>query len=121
MTNTYFNLKQGDRVELKYDFDRGRFQAGDRGTVQRVSNPPGKHHVTVSVLFDCDNTPYQFTPQTGGILRRLVDPLDNPLDRLVEEILDIARENQIDDARIIIRDRLIRDARKATEGRGIDR
>lgn len=34
----------------------------------------------------------------------------DPLDSFVEEILDIARENSNDDARIIIRDRLLKDA-----------
>lgn len=113
MTNTYFNLKQGDRVELKAEFDRGRFQAGHRGTVQRVSDWLGKSDTKVSVLFDGDNAAYEFSPQTGGVLRRMVDPFENPLDKFVEELLDIARENRIDDARIIIRDRLIKDAAKA--------
>lgn len=67
MTNTYFNLKQGDRVELKYDFDRGRFEAGHRGTVHRVVNWLGKNHVKVSVLFDGDNAAYEFSPITGRI------------------------------------------------------
>lgn len=40
------------------------------------------------------------------------------LDDLVEDILDIARENPIDDARIIIRDRIMKDATNAIqEGR----
>lgn len=106
---TYFSLKQGDRVELKYDFDRGRFQAGQRGTVQRVSDWLGKNHVKVSVLFDGDKCPYEFGPQTGSILRRLIS-FPDPLDSFIEELLDIARENSIDDARIIIRDRLLKDA-----------
>lgn len=109
--NTYFNLKQGDRVELKYDFDRERFQAGHRGTVQRVSDWLGKNHVKVSVLFDGDNAPYEFSPQTGGVLRRLIS-LSDPLDTFIEELLDIARENPIDDARIIIRDRLVEDVQR---------
>lgn len=109
---TYFNLKQGDRVELKRDFDRNRLQAGHRGTVQRVSDWLGKHDMKVSVLFDGDNTPYQFDPQTGSVLRRLIS-LSDPLDLFVEELLDIARENPIDDARIIIRDRLVKDAVRA--------
>lgn len=108
---TYFSLKQGDRVELKYDFDRGRFQAGHRGTVQHVSRL-NKNYVKVSVLFDGDNAPYEFSPQTSSVLRRLVS-LSDPLDSFVEELLDIARENPIDDARIIIRDRLVKDARRA--------
>ncbi len=108
---TYFSLKQGDRVELKYDFDRGRFQAGHRGTVQRVSDWLGKSNVKVSVLFDGDNAPYEFSPITGSVLRRLIS-LSDPLDSFIEELLDIARENPIDDARIIIRDRLIKDAEK---------
>lgn len=112
MTNTYFNLKQGDRVELKAEFDRGRFRAGHRGTVQRVSDWLGKTHVKVSVLFDGDNAPYEFSPQTGGVLRRLISTSD-PLDSFIEELLDIARENPIDDARIIIRDRLVKDAARA--------
>lgn len=37
-----------------------------------------------------------------------------PLDAFVEELLDIARENSIDDARIIIRDRLLKDAARVT-------
>lgn len=111
MTTTYFNLKQGDRVELKHEFDRGRFQAGHRGTVQSVSNWLGKNNVKVSVLFDGDNAAYEFSPQTGGVLRRLIS-LEDPLDKFVEELLDIARENRIDDARIIIRDRLMKDARQ---------
>lgn len=106
---TYFSLKQGDRVELKYDFDRGRFQAGHRGTVQRVSDWLGRSNVKVSVLFDGDNAPYEFGPQTGSVLRRLIS-LSDPLDTFIEELLDIARENPIDDARAIIRDRLIKDA-----------
>lgn len=34
----------------------------------------------------------------------------DPLDLLVENILDIARENSIDEARIYIRDRIVKDA-----------
>ena len=34
----------------------------------------------------------------------------NPLDLLVENIMDIARENRIDDARIYIKDRIEKDA-----------
>lgn len=108
---TYFSLKQGDRVELKYN--RDRLKAGHRGTVQRVSDWLGKNNVKVSVLFDGDNAAYEFNPQTGSVLRRLIDPFTDPLDSLVEEILDIARENPIDDARIIIRDRIIKDAQRA--------
>jgi hypothetical protein len=108
---TYFSLKQGDRVELKYNFDRDRFQAGHRGTVQRVSDWLGRNNVKVSVLFDGDNAPYEFSPITGSVLRRLIS-LSDPLDSFIEELLDIARENPIDDARIIIRDRLIKDAEK---------
>jgi hypothetical protein len=115
MTNTYFNLKQGDRVELKQEFDRGRFQVGHRGTVQYVSNWLGKNNVKVSVLFDGDNAAYEFSPQTGGVLRRLIS-LSDPLDAFVEDLLDIARENPIDDARIIIRDRLIKDAAQVIRG-----
>jgi hypothetical protein len=111
MTNTYFNLKQGDRVELKHEFDRGRFKVGHRGTVQYVSNWLGKNHVKVSVLFDGDNAAYEFSPQTGGVLRRLIS-LEDPLDTFIEELLDIARENPVDDARLIIRDRLLKDAEK---------
>jgi len=110
MTNTYFHLHDGDRVELKHEFDRGRFQAGHRGTVLRVSDWLGKNNVKVSVLFDGDNAAYEFSPQTGGVLRRLVS-LSDPLDAFIEELLDIARENPIDDARIIIRDRLLKDAK----------
>lgn len=109
MTNTYFNLRQGDRVELTRDFDRGRHQAGDRGTVQYGSNWLGMNRVKVSVLFDGDNAAYEFSPQTGGVLRRLIS-LEDPLDIFVEELLDIARDNGIDDARIVIRDRLLKDA-----------
>lgn len=112
--NTYFNLIQGDRVELKYDFDRGRLQAGHRGTVQRVSDWLGKTNVKVSVLFDGDNAAYEFNPQTGGVLRRLIS-LSDPLENFVEELLDIARENPIDDARIIIRDRLLKDTQRAID------
>lgn len=112
MTNTYFNLQQGDRVELTKEFDRGRLQQGHRGTVQRVSDWLGKSNVKVSVLFDGDNAACEFSPQTGGVLRRLI-LLSDPLDAFVEEIMDIARENRIDDARIIIRDRILKDAERA--------
>lgn len=37
------------------------------------------------------------------------------LDDLVEDILDIARENPIDDARVIIRDRIMKDAVNAVQ------
>lgn len=36
----------------------------------------------------------------------------DPLDSFIEELFDIARENPIDDARIIIRDRLLKDAKR---------
>lgn len=36
----------------------------------------------------------------------------DPLDLFIEELLDVARENAIDDARIIVRDRLIKDAER---------
>ena len=66
-----------------------------------------------SALSDDGNAAYEFTPQTGGVLRRLIS-LDDPLDMFVEELLDVARENGIDDddARIIIRDRLMKDAKQ---------
>lgn len=41
--------------------------------------------------------------------------LSDPLDSFIEELLDIARENPIDDARIIIRDRLVKDAQRVIE------
>lgn len=36
----------------------------------------------------------------------------DPLDLLVENIMDLARENSIDDARIYIKDRIVKDALK---------
>lgn len=36
--------------------------------------------------------------------------MNDALDIFIDELLDIARENPIDDARIIIRDRLMKDA-----------
>lgn len=45
--------------------------------------------------------------------RDLTPSHSNSLDVLIENILDIARENPIDDARIIIRDRLLKDVEAA--------
>lgn len=38
--------------------------------------------------------------------------ITDPLDLLVENIMDLARENSIDDARIFIKDRIVKDALK---------
>lgn len=38
--------------------------------------------------------------------------MNDALDVFVDELLDIARENSIDDARIIIRDRLVKDTER---------
>lgn len=40
---------------------------------------------------------------------------DDALDSFIEELLDVARENPIDDARIIIRDRLMKDIQRVIE------
>lgn len=37
-------------------------------------------------------------------------PYTDPLDLLVEEIMDLAREHSIDDAHMFIKDRLVKDA-----------
>lgn len=47
--------------------------------------------------------------------------LSDPLDSFIEELLDIARENPIDDARIIIRDRLVKDAQRVIEQSATER
>lgn len=44
--------------------------------------------------------------------------MNDALDLFVDEILDIARENPLDDARIIIRDRLVKDAERAIRESG---
>lgn len=41
--------------------------------------------------------------------------MNDALDDFVDELLDIARENSIEDARIIIRDRLMKDAAMVIE------
>lgn len=106
--------KQGQRLETIREFAcNGKFEVGTRGTVTEVSDYPGKHQPTFCVTFDGDTTPIQFTMLTAsGLFRQINTPEVDPLDALVEAVMDLARENSIDDARIYIKDRIAKDALK---------
>lgn len=94
----------GQRLETIGETSDGRFTAGSRGTVTEVHDWPGKSQPTFHVLFDGDVAPTRFTMLTAsGLFRKL-----NPLDDLVTQVMDVAREHPVDDAEIIIRDLILK-------------
>jgi hypothetical protein len=102
--------QQGQRLETVREFAaNGKYQIGTRGTVVDVSDYPGKLQPTFSVVFDGETTPIQFNMLTASGLFRRIDPTD-PLDSLVDAIMDLAREHPIDEVRIYIKDRIEKDA-----------
>lgn len=98
----------GQRLETTREDSCGRYRLGRRGTVTEVHDWPGKSQPTFYVLFDGDAAPTRFTMLTASGLFRKVAPVDD----LIENILDVARERPIDEATIIIRDLILKWATK---------
>ncbi len=107
--------QQGQRLETIREFAaNGKYEIGTRGTVVDVSDYPGKLQPTFSVVFDGETTPIQFNMLTASGLFRRIDAAKvvDPLDAIVEAIMDLAREHPIDEARIYIKDRIEKDVIK---------
>lgn len=103
------SYQTGQRLETVREFAcNGKFAVGTKGTVTEVHDWPGKSQPTFYVLFDGDVAPTRFTMLTASGLFRKVAPIDD----LIESILDVAREQPIDDATIIIRDLILKWATK---------